>query len=77
MLLVVHDLALAAAVADTVVVMSEGRTVAAGAAGRGARAPSGSREVWDVDAALDAGAHGQTALRVAWLGDKDTTGGSP
>ena len=30
-LLVVHDLALAAAVADTVVVVSEGRTVAAGA----------------------------------------------
>ena len=30
-LLVVHDLALAAAVADAVVVVSEGRTVAAGA----------------------------------------------
>ena len=67
--LVVHDLALAAAVADRVVVMSNGLTVAAGAPqdvlGRERLA-----EVWDVDAELDAGSEGQTALRVAWLSDQ-------
>jgi iron complex transport system ATP-binding protein len=65
-LLVVHDLALAAAVADTVVVMSRGRSVAAGppheVLGRERLA-----EVWEVDAALQRGDAGQTALQVAWL----------
>lgn len=61
-LLVVHDLALAAAVADEVVVMSNGKTVATGPAeevlhsGRIA-------EVWGVDAEL----HPDGALRVGWL----------
>jgi iron complex transport system ATP-binding protein len=68
-LLVVHDLALAAAVADTVVVMSKGRSVATGAPdevlGRDRIA-----EVWEVDAALRRGEGGETALQVAWVGDR-------
>ncbi len=66
-ILVVHDLALAAAVADTVVVVAGGRSVAAGP-------PSAvlSRallaEVWRVDAALEE-AEGRTALHVGWLQD--------
>jgi iron complex transport system ATP-binding protein len=65
-LLVVHDLALAAAVADTVVVMSKGRSVATGP-------PTEvlDRErlaaVWDVEAALWSGDGGETSLRVTWL----------
>lgn len=65
-LLVVHDLALAAAVADRVVVMADGRTVAAG--------PPASvldqqrlADVWHVDAELHADESGRTALRVSWL----------
>jgi iron complex transport system ATP-binding protein len=65
-LLVLHDLALAAAIADTVVVMSRGRTVAAGTPdevlGRERLA-----EVWEVEAALRRGESGGTALEVAWL----------
>jgi iron complex transport system ATP-binding protein len=64
-LLVVHDLALAAAVADTVVVVSAGRTVASGAATE----VLGSQrlaEVWGADAHLTAH-DGRTALHVAWL----------
>jgi iron complex transport system ATP-binding protein len=64
-LLVVHDLALAAAVADEVVVMSGGRTVANGAA-----ASVLDREllsdVWHVEAELES-RDGRTALHVAWL----------
>lgn len=73
-LLVVHDLALAAAVADRVVVMADGRTVAAG--------PPGSvldrqrlAEVWHVDAELHADESGRTALRVSWL-DESPRGGT-
>lgn len=66
-LLVVHDLALAAALADEVVVMSEGRTVAAGEP-REVLVPERLREVWKVDARLDVDADGHTALRVDWLG---------
>ena len=73
--LVVHDLALAAAVADNVVVLSEGRSVASGPPGE-VLGRERLAEVWDVDAELDAGPEGQTALRVAWLKDQDTTGGS-
>jgi len=64
-LLVVHDLALAAAIADTVVVVSEGRTVATGAA---AEVLSAERlaTVWGADARLSA-REGRTALHVAWL----------
>ena len=67
-LLVVHDLALAAAVADSVVVMAEGRSVAAGEPAA-VLEPDRLREVWGVEAELDPGAGGQTALRVAWLGN--------
>lgn len=68
-LLVVHDLALAAAVADTVVVVSEGRTVASGAA----EAVLGSERlaaVWGAEAHLTAH-DGRTALHVAWLQKDD------
>jgi iron complex transport system ATP-binding protein len=64
-LLVVHDLALAAAVADTVVVMHGGRTVITGRP-EGVLTPDRLREVWGVDAELDA--HG--ALRVDWLNER-------
>ncbi|HYJ00109.1 MAG TPA: ABC transporter ATP-binding protein [Thermoleophilaceae bacterium] len=65
-MLVAHDLSLAAAVADTVVVMSEGRTVAAGPP---LEALSAERleHVWGVDASVQA-AGDHTALHVAWLG---------
>ncbi|HYJ20437.1 MAG TPA: ABC transporter ATP-binding protein [Solirubrobacterales bacterium] len=64
-LLVVHDLALAAAIADTVVVVSEGRTVATGAA---AEVLDHERlaTVWAADARLTSH-EGRTALHVAWL----------
>lgn len=63
--LVVHDLALAAAVADRVVVVSEGRTVATGAP---ADVLTRARlaDVWHVDAALE-GDGSRTALHVDWL----------
>ena len=65
-LLVAHDLSLAAAVADTVVVMSAGRTVAAGPP---LETLSHQRleDVWGVDASVQASGH-HTALHVAWLG---------
>ena len=64
-LLVVHDLALAAAIADTVVVVSAGRTVATGVA---TEVLSSARlgAVWGADAHLSAH-DGRTALHVAWL----------
>jgi iron complex transport system ATP-binding protein len=63
-LLVVHDLALAAAIADTVVVVSEGRTVAAGKATE-VLEPARLAEVWGADALLTEH-DGRTALHVAW-----------
>jgi len=68
-LLVVHDLALAAAVADTVVVVSEGRTVATGPA---AKVLTSERltEVWKAEAHLTEH-DGRTALHVAWLKGDD------
>ena len=51
-LLVVHDLALAAAVADRVVVLSRGRAVATGAPAD-VLDPDRLAEVWNVDAALE------------------------
>ena len=65
-LLVVHDLALAAAVADEVVVMAGGRTVASGPA---SSVLSSARlaEVWHVDAALAADPDGRMALHMRWL----------
>lgn len=68
-LLVVHDLALATAIADTVVVVSEGRTVATGAAAQVLSAERLSA-VWGADAKLTAH-EGRTALHVAWLGAND------
>lgn len=65
-LLVAHDLSLAAAVADTVVVMSRGRSVVAAPP---AEALTAERlaEVWGVDASLEGSAGGRTALHVDWL----------
>ena len=64
-LLVVHDLALAAAIADRVVVVSSGLTVADGAA---AEVLTSERlaEVWGANAQL-VEHEGRTALHVAWL----------
>ena len=64
-LVVVHDLALAAAVADEVVVVSEGRTVAAGPPA--VLTPDLLASVWGADAELTEQG-GRTALHVAWLG---------
>ena len=64
-LLVVHDLALAAAVADRAVVVSGGRTVAAGAPGEVLDAGR-LAEIWGADARLTEH-DGRTALHVAWL----------
>jgi len=65
-MLVAHDLSLAAAVADTVVVMSRGSTVAAGPP---LETLDHARlaDVWGVDASVQASGH-HTALHVAWLG---------
>jgi iron complex transport system ATP-binding protein len=65
-LLVAHDLALAAAIADTVVVMSHGRTVATGRPSD-VLDPATLAEVWQADAQLRIGDDGHTALQVAWL----------
>ncbi len=64
-LLVVHDLALATAVADATVIVSAGRTVAAGPP---ASVLSADRlaEIWKADARLSEH-DGRTALHVAWL----------
>jgi iron complex transport system ATP-binding protein len=67
-LVVVHDLALAAAVADEVVVVSEGRTVAAGSPA--VLTPDLLGSVWGADAELTEQG-GRTALHVAWLGARD------
>lgn len=64
--LIVHDLALAAAVADRVVVMASGRSVAAGEAAE-VLASDRLDAVWGVDAALETDDRGRTALRVRWL----------
>jgi iron complex transport system ATP-binding protein len=65
--LVVHDLALASAVADEVVVVEAGRTVATGPAHE---VLTGERlaRTWRVDAVLRADDDGRTALHVGWLG---------
>jgi len=65
-MLVAHDLSLAAAVADTVVVMSAGRTVAAGPP-LDTLTHERLEQVWGVDASVKAAGH-HTALHVAWLG---------
>ena len=65
-LLVVHDLSLAAAIADRVVVVSEGRTVASGKATE-VLDHERLAEVWGADARLTEH-DGRTALHVAWVG---------
>ncbi len=72
-LLVVHDLALATAIADTVVVVSEGRTVATGPAEEVLSAERLAR-IWGADARLTA-RDGRTALHVAWLQSESAQGG--
>jgi len=64
-LLVVHDLALAAAVADTAVIVSAGRTIAAGPPGEVLTAEQ-LAATWGADARLTEH-DGRTALHVAWL----------
>lgn len=63
-LLVVHDLALAAAVADTAVVVAGGRTVAAGPPTEVLSAEM-LADTWNADARLTEN-DGRTALHVAW-----------
>ena len=67
-LLVVHDLALAAAIADRVVVVSKGQTVAAGTPTE-VLTPERLAEVWGAEAHLTEH-DGRTALHVAWLGSR-------
>jgi len=67
-LLVVHDLGLAAAAADEVVVMAGGRTVAAGPP-EAVLDPARLADVWHVDAALVRGDDGRFGLQVDWLGE--------
>lgn len=68
-LLVVHDLALASAIADRVVVMADGRTVASGPPSQ-VLTPDLLASVWDVEANLEPDGSGSTALRVSWLGSR-------
>jgi iron complex transport system ATP-binding protein len=63
-LLVVHDLALAAAVADAAVIVSAGRTIASGRPAA-ILSPERLAETWDADARLSE-REGRTALHVAW-----------
>ena len=63
-LLVVHDLALAAAVADTAVIVAGGRTIATGAPAE-VLGPERLAETWGADARLIEH-DGRTALHVAW-----------
>lgn len=68
-LVVLHDLALAAAVADRVVVMHQGRTVARGAPLE-VLTPATLADIWHVDAELSASDEG-TAFAVNWLSSSD------
>ncbi|MDQ5894036.1 MAG: transporter ATP-binding protein [Actinomycetota bacterium] len=63
--LIVHDLALAAAIADRVVVMSHGRTIATGTP-EAVLTSQLISEVWDVEAEL-VQKEGRSALHVEWL----------
>jgi iron complex transport system ATP-binding protein len=64
-LLIVHDLALAAAVADRIVVMSDGRTIATGAPLEVLTSQL-IGEVWGVEAEL-VRHQGRSGLHVEWL----------
>jgi iron complex transport system ATP-binding protein len=74
--LVVHDLALAAAVADEVVVISEGRSVATGTPADVLHSDR-LRDVWHVHAELEADGTGRTALHVRWLDERPSPSGVP
>jgi len=67
-LVVVHDLALAAAVADRAVVVAEGRTVATGPPAE-VLTPERLAATWGADARLSEH-DGRTALHVAWVQDR-------
>ena len=67
----VHDLTLAAAIADEVVVMSDGAHRRVGRAARDAHAASRLAEVWGVEASLEVSDDDRTALHVAWLEGED------
>jgi iron complex transport system ATP-binding protein len=67
-LLVVHDLALAAAAADRVVVVHDGRTEAAGLPTE-VLTPERLNRIWGADARLTV-EQGRTGLHVAWVGPK-------
>lgn len=69
--LVVHDLALAAAISDRVVVVFRGRTIAEGPANEVIDPPRLAK-VWEVDAQLAASPGGRTALQVDWLSSTAT-----
>jgi iron complex transport system ATP-binding protein len=64
-ILIVHDLALAAAIADRVLVMSHGRSIATGAPSEVLK-PQLISEVWQVEAEL-VNHEGRSALHVEWL----------
>lgn len=64
-LVVVHDLALAAAIADEVVIVDQGRTVAAGPPGR-VLTRQRLADTWGAVAVLDVDG-GSTSLHVNWL----------
>lgn len=64
-LLVVHDLSLAAAVADRATIVAEGRTVAAGRPAE-VLTPERLASIWGADARISE-QDGRTALHVAWL----------
>ena len=63
--LIVHDLALAAAIADRIVVMSDGRTIATGTP-EAVLTPQLISDVWSVKAEL-VEREGRSALHVEWL----------
>ena len=64
-ILIVHDLALAAAIADRVLVISHGRSIATGAPHE-VLTPQLISEVWEVEAEL-IDHQGRSALHVEWL----------
>jgi iron complex transport system ATP-binding protein len=67
-IVVVHDLALAAAIADTVVVVHDGRSIATGAPHDVLDAHR-LAHVWQIAAELETSSGGRTALHVDWLGE--------
>lgn len=66
--MVCHDLALASAIADEVVVVANGATVATGAPDT-ILTTDRLAEIWHVEAGIEHSADGRTALRVSWLAE--------